>query len=195
MLAIRELRFAHDDGVPLFDGLALTVPAGLVRVDAERGKTTLLRLLAGERRASGRFTLDGAPWTPGDGACLVDPRAAAWDALTPAQLADAVRARHPGFDDAAWQRHLDGFELQPHRTKTMHMLSTGSRRKAALAATLASNARVLLLDEPTAGLDRPALAWLAQALAARSREPGRTALAAAAWGLEDALPWSAVLVF
>jgi ATPase subunit of ABC transporter with duplicated ATPase domains len=70
-----------------------------------------------------------------------------------------------------WQHHIDGFGMAPHAAKTLYMLSTGMRRKAALAAVLASGAALLLLDEPTAGLDGPSIAWLVQALQARARQP------------------------
>lgn len=194
VLQVQDLRFAHPGQPPLFDGLAFTLPAGLTRLDADVGKTTLVRLLAGALQGQGRFTLRGRPWQPAPGeACWIDPRDPHWDPMTPDGLRAAQRARHPGFDDAAWQRHLDGFDLRGHEGKTMHMLSTGSRRKVALAAALAAGAPLTLLDEPTAGLDAPALAWLQQALAEAAAAPGRAWLLAAAWGLEDRLPWAAVL--
>ncbi len=43
--------------------------------------------------------------------------------------------------------------------------------------------------------DKPALAWLAQALGEAAAQPGRAWLLAAVWGLEDRLPWAAVLDF
>lgn len=205
VLQVQDLRFAHPGQPPLFDGLDFALPAGLVRLDAETGKTTLLRLLAGALPGRGRFTLRGAVWQPGGGAgevCWLDPRDPAWDALTPDALVQALRPRFAGFDDAAWQRHLDGFALREHGHKTLHMLSTGSRRKVTLAFALAAGAPLTLLDEATAGLDQPATAWLAQALAAQAGaavadaaagRPGRTWLLAAAWGLEPRLPWAAVL--
>lgn len=196
LLQVRNLRFAYPGGEPLFGGWDFDLAPGLTQLDGERGKTTLLRVLAGELPATGRFMLHGAPWSPGSapGASLVDPRSATWEPMTADALADAVRARHPAFDGAAWQRHLAAFDLLPHAGKTMHMLSTGSRRKVALAAMLASNATLTLLDEPTAGLDRPALDHLAGALAEAAAGGTRALLLASAWGLEDRLPGCARLV-
>lgn len=212
LLEVSRLAFAYPGGPPLFSGLSFSLAAGLTRLEAEVGKTTLVRLLAGALRpADGEFRLVGRPWVPGDTparACWIDPRDPAWDGLRPEAVAAVVRQRFPGFDDAAWARHAEGFGLGEHLGKTMHMLSTGSRRKVALAATLASRAPLNLLDEPTAGLDRPALDWLVQALAEQAApidlhpgQPehpgpaGRAWLLAAAWGLEDRLPWAAVLDF
>lgn len=192
------LRVAHPGRPPLFEGLGFDLPLGLTRLDAEVGKTTLLRLLAGDCRGEGRFWLHGQPWHPADhpsAVCWIDPRAPAWDPMTPEQLRAVVSARHPGFDARAWQRQLEGFDLLDHGHKTMHMLSTGSRRKVALAAALAAQAPLTLLDEPVAGLDKPATDWLVAALSEQARPAGRAWLLAAAWGLEARLPWAAVLSF
>jgi len=199
VLQVQDLHFAYPGQPPLFKGLSFTLPGGLVRLDAERGKTTLLKLLAGTLRAPrGRFVLNGQPWDPAlqpRDVCHLDPRDPAWDPLTPDQLLDRVRTRHPQLDGAAWHALLTDFDLQQHRHKTLHMLSTGSRRKVALAASLAAGATLTLLDEPTAGLDRPALDRLVQALADSAPGPGRVTLLAAAWGLEQHLPWAALLDF
>jgi ABC-2 type transport system ATP-binding protein len=201
VLQIDRLCFAHPGQPPLFDNWSAAVPAGLTLLDGDtsRGKTSLLRLLAGELHGTGRFTLAGrrrdadpAAWR--HDVCWIDPRDARWDALRPDELMAAQRALHPGLDETAWQRHLDAFELQPHRAKAMYMLSTGSRRKVALAAALSAGCTLTLLDEPTAGLDRPAVEGLARALADAAGQPGRVCLLASAWGLEDRLALAGTLM-
>ena len=189
VLQLQDFRFAYPGEPPLFDGLSLTLAPGLhwLQGDAGSGKTTLLRLLAGERSGIAQADLAGVPTAIDSDAwrravCHLDARAEDFDALTPAALRDRLRARHPALDDALWQRHIDGFGLAPHAAKTLFMLSTGMRRKAALAAVLASGAALLLLDEPTAGLDGPATAWLHTALHDLASQPGRAALiACGAW--------------
>ena len=198
LLQVRGLGFAYPGQPALFDDWSADVPAGLTRVQGERGKTSLLRLLAGELHGSGRITLAGARLDTDPAAWRravfwLDPRDAAWDALRPDALMALQADRHPGLDAAAWQHHLAGFDLLPHRDKAMCQLSSGSRRKVALAAALAAGCALTLLDEPTAGLHRPALAWLAQALADAAGTPGRAWLLASAWGLEDALPLAATI--
>jgi ABC-type transport system involved in cytochrome c biogenesis ATPase subunit len=202
VLQVQCLHFAHPGQPPLFTDLSLDFPAGLTLLDGDTGsgKTTLLRLLAGELRgASGRFALGGRRNDDADPAtwcrevCWIDPRDPAWDALTPGELMAVQRTRHPGLMDAAWQRHQQGFDLAPHLGKAMFQLSTGSRRKVALAAALSAGATLTLLDEPAAGLDKPAIAWLAQALAEAAAAPGRAWLIASAWGLEDRLPLAATV--
>ncbi len=96
----------------------------------------------------------------------------------------AQRDRHAVLDEAAWQRHLDGFALRPHLAKTMAQLSTGSRRKVALAATLATRCPLTLLDEPGAGLDGESLRHLRRALAEANGDPARAVLVVASFGLD-----------
>lgn len=194
VLQLQDLHFAHADAAPLFDGWSAWLSAGAHWLDGESGsgKTTLLHLLAGDLACRGQRRLlgpdglacdadaDPAAWRRA--VCFVDGRDPAFDGLTAAALRDGVARRHPQLDAVAWQRHIDGFGLAPHAAKTLHMLSTGMRRKAALAAVLASGARLTLLDEPLAGLDRPAVAWLVAALAALAAQPGRVLLVACgAW--------------
>ncbi len=189
VLHLRALRFAHPGEPPLFDGLTLHLDPGLhwLQGDAGSGKTTLLRLLAGDLPGIDQADLAGVPTatdTPAwrQAACLLDARDAAFDDLTPAALRDHLRQRHPALDDGLWQHHIDGFGLAPHLAKRLFMLSTGMRRKAALAAVLASGAALVLLDEPTAGLDAPSTAWLQHALCDLAGRPGRAALiACGAW--------------
>jgi ABC-type multidrug transport system ATPase subunit len=185
VLQLAPLHFAYPDAAPLFSGLPLTLHAGLhwLQGDAGSGKTTLLRLLAGDLPGLRSGRLLGEEIAPGGAAwraavCWLDVRDAACDDQTPAALVAGLRRRHPQLDSAAWQRHIAGFGLAQHAAKTMHMLSTGMRRKAALAAVLASGAALLLLDEPTAGLDAPSVAWLVHALAELGCQPGRAALVA-----------------
>src|SRR5439155_17621327 len=48
---------------------------------------------------------------------------------------------------------LEFVELYPHRNKLARALSSGMRRRLSLAATLAHNPSMIILDEPTAGID------------------------------------------
>jgi ABC-2 type transport system ATP-binding protein len=168
---------------PLFAGLHFSLSAGTHGLDGESGsgKTSLLRGLAGAQPLQGRLWLNGQPMPAGLAArqplvWWADAQEPGFDALTPDGLVQALQQRHGPIDTAAWQRHVDGFGLAPHAFKTLHMLSTGMRRKAALAAGLASACPLLLLDEPCGGLDAPAIAWLVQALNDLAAQPGRAAL-------------------
>jgi len=196
-LQVQGLHFAYAGEPPLFSALGFTLGAGVHRLSGESGsgKTTLLRLLAGglpffgDCRLNGLSpTTDAAAWA--QAVCFVDARQPAFDPLTPAALMASVRLIHPPLDEAAWRAHIEGFGLAPHAFKTMHMMSTGMRRKAALAAVLAAGAALTLLDEPLAGLDAPAIAHLVQALNAL---PGIVLVVSGAWPAGLALAGQVVL--
>jgi ABC-type multidrug transport system ATPase subunit len=192
VLQTQSLCFAYPAQPPLFSQLSIDLPSGvtLLEGDTGSGKSTLLQLLAGDLKAgSGRLTLAGHdlashPEAYRQQLCWFNPRDEAFDALTPAALMAAQRARHPGLDGSAWQRHLDGFDLGPHLGKPFYALSAGSRRKAGLAVALAAGAALTLLDEPTAGLDAGSLAYLALALnEVAAQQPRRAFLLASSHGL------------
>ena len=190
VLQVRGLCFAYPGQAALFAHWCADLPAGLTLLEGDSGKTTLMRLLAGDLvNQGGELTLAGHRWAAEpliyrQHCCWFDPREPAWDALTPAAMMAAQRELHPGLDLAAWQRHLAGFELTSHLAKPMYALSTGSRRKAGLAAALAAGCALTLLDEPCAGLDRASLAYLARALTDAARTPGRALLLAGSQALE-----------
>jgi len=67
-------------------------------------------------------------------------------------------ALHPGFfgikRDHRWYNYLiDRLQLRPHIQKGMHQLSGGMKRRFMLAKALIHKPRLLILDEPTAGVD------------------------------------------
>ena len=191
---MQGLHFAYPGQAPLFTDWAASLPAGLTWLagDTGSGKTTLLRLLAGGLPFGGQVALgrlnpatDAAAWRRQ--VCWFDPRDPAWDALTTAGLRAAQQLHHPALDLGQWQQHLQGFGLLPHADKPLYALSTGSRRKAALASALSSRASLILLDEPTGGLDGAALRHLAGALAEAATWPDRALLLASSQG-RDAVP-------
>lgn len=156
----------------------------LVQGGDGRGKSTLLRLLAGALPADeGQLRLKGVSLKEQPDAYRqqlfwMEPRADTFDQLTPPQFFETVRSRHPGFDADAIGPLVEGLGLEPHRGKQLFMLSTGSKRKVWLAAAFASNAAVLLLDEPFAALDAPSIAFIKEQLQGIPAHPGRAAVIA-----------------
>jgi ABC-type Mn2+/Zn2+ transport system ATPase subunit len=55
---------------------------------------------------------------------------------------------------------MAGLSLQPHLAKPLYQLSTGSRRKVFIAATLAQPGPLALLDQPFTALDAPSISFL-----------------------------------
>ena len=121
------------------------------------GKTTTLRILLGLLRAdAGQLRmLGGDPWAdavelhrrlayvPGD--------VTLWPNLTGGEVIDMLGRMRGGLDQARRDHLIERFDLDP--TKKGRTYSKGNRQKVALVAALASDVELLLLDEPTAGLD------------------------------------------
>jgi len=145
------------------DGLDLTVRAGEVHAflgPNGAGKTTTIRILLGLLRAdSGQVVLlGGDPWR--DAVALhrrlayVPGDVTLWPSLTGGEIIDLLgRLRDPraGLDPRRRKSLIERFDLDP--SKKARAYSRGNRQKVALIAALASDAELLLLDEPTAGLD------------------------------------------
>jgi ABC-type branched-subunit amino acid transport system ATPase component len=142
------------------------------------GKTTLLDAVSGQvRPASGSIELDGedlADWLPEDRArlglvrsfqdCRLYPELTVEDALLVAEdarrptkvLAATFQLPRARAAEREKRATVDGllaaFGLERFRHHTIAELSTGTRRVVDLAAIASAKPRILLLDEPTAGI-------------------------------------------
>jgi len=121
------------------------------------GKTTTIRLLLGLHRPSaGRAELFGIdawhrPVAAHKNVAYVAGEPFLWPALTSAETFELL-ARLRGGSDAAYREVLvERFQLNV--SKRVRALSKGNRQKVQVIAAFASRAELLLLDEPTAGLD------------------------------------------
>ena len=164
------------------DGLDLEIETGKVHGflgPNGAGKTTTLRILLGLLRADAGSTtvLGGDPWAdavelhrrlayvPGD--------VELWPNLTGGEAIDLLGRLRGGLDRARRDELLERFDLDP--TKKGRTYSKGNRQKVAIVAALASDAELLLLDEPTGGLD-PLMEVVFQDVIRHIRAAGRTVL-------------------
>jgi heme exporter protein A len=171
-LSLLELRAVAcvRGGRLLFEELDLVLEPGgaaLIAGPNGAGKSSLIRLAAGLLQASAGTVERPAPAALADEGLALDPKLGL--------------ARALGF----WSR-LDGSDateamaamgLGPLGGVPVRMLSTGQRKRAALARVVASGARLWLLDEPANGLDGEGEERLAAAMAAH-RAGGGAILAA-----------------
>ncbi|WP_301177612.1 ABC transporter ATP-binding protein [Actinomadura geliboluensis] len=168
--------------VKALDGLDLSVETGHVHGflgPNGAGKSTTIRILLGVLRAdAGRARLlGGDPWAdavelhrrlayvPGD--------VELWPNLTGGEAIDLFARLRGGADPARRDELCERFDLDP--TKKGRTYSKGNRQKVALVAALAGDVDLLLLDEPTAGLD-PLMEAVFQECIREAREAGRTVL-------------------
>jgi ABC-2 type transport system ATP-binding protein len=97
-----------------------------------------------------------------------------WPGLTGGEIIDLLaRLRGGGNDPKRRQELIERFDLDS--SKKARAYSKGNRQKVALVTALASNAELLVLDEPTAGLD-PLMEATFRELIEAERHAGRTVL-------------------
>ncbi|ODR08969.1 ABC transporter ATP-binding protein [Mycobacterium sherrisii] len=164
------------------DGLDLTVRQGEVHGflgPNGAGKSTTIRILLGLVRAD-RGTvalLGGDPWT--DAVALhrqiayVPGDVTLWPSLTGGETIELLARMRGGIDGARRRELIERFDLDP--TKKARTYSKGNRQKVSLISAFSSNARLLLLDEPSSGLD-PLMENVFQQCVAEARDRGVTVL-------------------
>ena len=191
ILRVQALNFSHDGQPALVSEWSTTIAAGvtLLHGDTGSGKSTLLRLMAGALPARGRLTLAGVRLDEDAAAYrsklfFCDPATAAFDQRTARETTALLGAGDARFSADRWQALVEGFALTPHLDKPVYMLSTGSRRKLWLAAALASGRALVLLDEPTGGLDAASIGCLWSALARFAGQAERAIVVASAQRIE-----------
>jgi len=142
------------------DALDLEVPEGEVigyLGPNGAGKTTTIRLLLGLIRAtSGRAEIFGidAQTDPVEAhrrVAYVPGEATLWPSLTGAETLHLLARMHGETDVAYRDLLVKRFDFDTSRK--VRAYSKGNRQKINLIAALASRADLLILDEPTAGLD------------------------------------------
>ncbi len=142
-------------------GLQLRPGLALVRSDEDRDMTMLLRLLSGTvkpRIGQMQWRSDSRPVPTTELDRLVfwiDAADRSQDQVSVSAYWQQLRRRYPRWNDAMLDELQAELGLTPHLDKALSMLSTGSRRKVALAAALAAGAALTLLDRPYAALDLP----------------------------------------
>jgi ABC-2 type transport system ATP-binding protein len=149
----------YGDTVAL-EGLNLTVNEGEVYGylgPNGAGKTTTIRLLLGLHRPSaGSAELFGVdawrdPVRAHSRVAYVAGEPSLWPSLTSAETFEFLARISAGTDVAYRDLLIERFQLDTN--KKIRALSKGNRQKVQLIAAFASRADLLLLDEPTAGLD------------------------------------------
>lgn len=166
MVELQDYHFVYPDGTRALDGIDFSLrPGESVAVVGENGagKTTLLSCLMGIRRGRGGHLFAGAPvdkkrrrdlWQR-VGMVFQDPA----DQLFCASCAEEVAfgPRQMGLSpeevDRRVREALAKVRLEGYEERVPLHLSGGERKRLAIATVLSMDPDVLILDEPTAGLD------------------------------------------
>lgn len=157
----------------LFAGLDLWLDAGealVVTGPNGAGKSSLLRIAAGLLRPTAGRVECAAPV-----AWLSDQ--AALDGERPLGEALAFWARLDGVSPDALAAAMGAMGVEHLACVPVRYLSTGQRRRAAIARTVAGGCPLWLLDEPANGLDMDGVARLGKAAAAHRATGGAVLVA------------------
>ncbi len=188
LLSVRDLD-VNIGSVRVAAGLGFDLAAGERLAILGRngtGKTTLLSTFAGLREAEA-----GSVSLCGESHETLGPRRAAQlrgllpqghiDAFQSTVLETALIGRHPHVGRWAWEGREDeriarealaAVDLAGLGSREVHTLSGGERQRLAIAALLAQQPRVYLLDEPLAHLDLNHQIAVLELLSRRAREDG-----------------------
>lgn len=186
-LRVAGLTIARPDGSTLVEGLGLVLRAGetaAVFGASGAGKSTLMVALHDpeDLRARG-FTVQAAAFEAAGPVGIVPQRGALLDHLTAAgnialALRNATTPEEP--TPQAIERWIGALDLPTKWAEHGHHVahvSGGEAQRLAVARTLAGGRSILLLDEPSVGLDPLRVDRLADALRARLSGQGAAALA------------------
>jgi ABC-2 type transport system ATP-binding protein len=165
MLTIRDLNYLYPNGTHALNGVSLDLPAGMFGLLGPNGagKSTLMRCIATlQTPASGSIHFDGVDvladpsslrrvlgYLPQDFG--VYPRVSAWDMLEHLAVLKGYAARGERRD--AVEQLLRQVNLWEVRRKAIAGFSGGMRQRFGIAQALLGNPRLIIVDEPTAGLD------------------------------------------
>lgn len=184
LIELRSVSFSYESGRVLSDvSLSIRPKDYVVLLGANgSGKTTLLKVAVGLLRpTSGAALLFGRPATDPRARELVGyvPQRAVISSRLPATVLEVVlagraaRRRFGGFSRAERElavRALERVGMAEFANRRIGELSGGQQQRVLIARALASDPKLLILDEPTAGVDRDSQIRFAQVLRALNRD-------------------------
>jgi ABC-2 type transport system ATP-binding protein len=161
MLKINDLTFGYSKKAVLFKSLDLTLEDGHIYGLLGKngvGKSTLLKNMIGLAfPKKGTCLLNGIHVSDRPVAILEDIFFIAEELflppLTPLEFAKNTSAFYPKFDTDNFYHNLKSLEVD--QNEKMSIQSYGQQKKAMIAFGLATNTNLMIMDEPTNGLDIP----------------------------------------
>ena len=166
-IEVEQVSFAYPDGQPALNGVSLRIEpgekVGLLGPNGAGKSTLLLHLNGILRPAVGTVRVCGLPVGDGNlgrvraavGLVFQDPD----DQLFSPTVFDDVAfgPLYQGRPEAEVRARVDGalaaVHMRDYAPRVSHHLSIGEKKRIAIATVLAMNPEILVLDEPSAGLD------------------------------------------
>ena len=165
------------------DGLDLTLPAGCIMGlvgENGAGKSTTIRLLLGLTKPDcGTAAVLGAPVGPDMRAAKQDIGVVLDDVGFPAglrsgQIGKIMAAAYKNWDQGLFEKYLHDLDIPTD--KKFSALSRGNKMKLGIAAAMSHDAKLLILDEPTGGLDPVVRDEVVDLFSDFTRDPARSIL-------------------
>ncbi len=162
------------------DGVDLAVPTGSIYGfigPNGAGKSTTIRILLGllKKNAGEVRLLGGDPWRDAvelhKRLAYVPSDVQLWDNMTGGEVIDFLGRLRGSYTKERRTQLIDRFDLDP--AKKCRAYSKGNRQKVALISAFVSDVELLILDEPTTGLD-PLMGTVFQQCVREAKQAGRT---------------------
>ncbi len=176
MLEVKSIGYGYTRSNRLFDSLNVALEPnhiyGLLGKNGA-GKTTLLRLVSGLLTPSnGEILLHGESVSLRGVETLQSifflPEEFTLPPLSPKRYADYYGKFYPKFNAEQFSKLLAKFDVEA--TVKMHKMSFGQKKKAMVAFAMACNTDLLVMDEPTNGMDIPSKSIFRSVIASHASE-------------------------
>ena len=176
MIQIENLSYRYTRNRPLFNGLDLTLHDGKVYGllgNNGAGKSSLIKNIAGLLfPTKGSCRVNGFLPMRRETAFLEQmffiPEECHLPPLSIAAFTEIYAPFYPGFSRQQFRSYLEIFSIDPGAH--LSSLSFGQKKKAFISYGLAANTRLLIMDEPTNGLDIPSKMEFRNIVAGMGRE-------------------------
>ncbi|MCK8491140.1 ABC transporter ATP-binding protein [Spirosoma sp. RP8] len=161
MITLNQLTFGYSAKKLLFQDLTVSLHPGTIYGLLGKngaGKSSLLRLMGGLLYpTAGQVRVVGFEPRQRQPAFLQElyfiPEEIYLPPVTLQRYIDTMGPFYPNFSEAQFRRYLSEFDVPQDRKLTA--MSYGQKKKVVISFGLATNTRILLMDEPTNGLDIP----------------------------------------
>ncbi len=161
MLNIENVNFGYKKNVPILKNINLSIDSGFTLLVGENGsgKSTLINCITGQISGSGVIKINGVPCGRPEYASQISYLPQVFDVYPMLKVREILEFI-AGLKGVPKNEVKDAVEQAVQRTNILSFLETkfrkcseGMKRRVGIAAALIGNAHVIILDEPTAGID------------------------------------------
>ena len=176
MLEIKNITFGYNSHNKIIDGLSLEFNEGGIYGLLGKngtGKSTLLYLIMGLLQPqAGSVTMDGVNTTDRNPEIMKDmfivPEEYDLPSISLKSYINSLKPFYPNFDEQTMNECLQMFDMPTDIN--LGSLSMGMKKKVYMCVALATHTKLLLMDEPTNGLDIPSKSQFRKVVARGIRE-------------------------